>query len=99
MISILGIARLIRAGTMKVLTVILAVSPDPETSCFDCGETEPDGLTQGGGVDVRNTVLVADTTIGKVESLAGDVSVGVRSVVGGEPRHKRALISETIRSV
>ena len=81
------------------LTVIFAVPPDPKTPGFDCRETEPDGLSQGGGVYVRNTVLVADTTIRKVESLAGDVAVGVRSVVGGEPRLRgdRASVSETSR--
>ena len=45
----------------------------------------PDGLAQGGRVDVRDAILLADAAVGKVEALAGDVSVGVRSVVGGEP--------------
>ena len=75
--------------------MVLAVSPNPKAPCFDCRETESDGLPKRGSVNVRNTVLITDLTIRKVEPLPGDVSVRVRSVVGGEPtvqpRHKRAL--------
>jgi hypothetical protein len=68
--------------------MIFAVSPDSKTPSFDCRETESDGLPKRGGVNVRDTVLVTDTTVGEVKPLAGDVSVGIRSVVGSEPRAK-----------
>ena len=83
-----GRGRVIREGTQTraTLTVIFAVPPDPKTPGFDCRETEPDGLPKRGSVNVGDTVLVADTAVGEVEPLAGHVSVGVRSVVGSEPR-------------
>ena len=65
--------------------MIFAVPPDPKTPGFDCRKTEPDGLAQGGGVDVRNIVLVADSTIREVETLARDIAVWVRRIVCGEP--------------
>ena len=68
--------------------MILAVSPDSKTPCFDCRETEPDGLPKRGSVNVGDTVLVADAAVGEVEPLAGDVSVGVRSVVRIQPKTK-----------
>lgn len=74
--------------------MILAVPPDPKTPGFDCRKTEPDGLPQRGGVYVRNAILVADTTIGEVQSLPGDVSVGVRSVIGREPRSDETGVYE-----
>ena len=33
---------------------------------LDCRETQSDGFTKGGGVDVWNTILVADSTIREV---------------------------------
>ena len=69
----------------KRLTMILAVSSDAETACFDSGKTQTDGFTESRGVDVRNSVLVTDPTVGKVEPLARDVAVWIRGIVGSKP--------------
>ena len=65
--------------------MVFTVPPDPKAPGFDCRETKPDGLAQRGSVYVRDTILVADTAVRKVQALAGHVAVGVGSVVGGEP--------------
>lgn len=65
--------------------MIFTVPSDTKTPCFDSWKTETNCLAQGGGVDMRNPVLVADPPIGKVEALPGDIAVRVRGVVCGEP--------------
>ncbi len=80
-----------RDPAQRTRTVILAVSPDPKTSCFDSRETQSDGLPQSGGVYVRDSILVAHTTIGEVQALAGDVAVGVGRIVGGEPARRKRV--------
>ena len=65
--------------------MVFGVSPYAQTARLDGGKAVPDGLAQGGRVDVRDAILLADAAVGKVESLAGDVSVGVGRVVAGEP--------------
>ena len=44
-------------------TVILAVPPDAEAPCLDGGKAEPDGFTQSGCVDMRDTVLVTYSAV------------------------------------
>ena len=65
--------------------MVFGVSPYAQTARLDGGKAVPDGLAQGGRVDVRDAILLADAAVGKVEALAGDVSVGVGRVVAGEP--------------
>lgn len=50
----------------SLLTMIFTVPPHSEAPCFDGRETQTNSLAQGGRVDVRNTVLVTDSTVGKV---------------------------------
>ena len=66
--------------------MILAVSSNAETSCFDCGKTETNSLAQGSGVDVGDVVLFADAAVGEIEALAGHIAIRVRCIVCGEPR-------------
>ena len=65
--------------------MIFAVSPDPQTPGFDSRETEPDGFSQGGGVNVRDPVLITHPTVRKVEPLSRHISVGIRRIVCGQP--------------
>lgn len=70
------------------LTVVLGVAAHAETSGFDVGETESDGLAEGSGVDVRDIVQVADSAVRVVKTLSRDVSVWVRGVIGRKPGRK-----------
>lgn len=66
-------------------TVVFAVPSHPQPSRLDRGKAESNSLAQCRSIDVRNTILVADATIGKVEALTRDVAIRVRRVVRVEP--------------
>ena len=68
--------------------MVFTVPPDPKAPGFDCRETKPDGLAQRGGVYVRDAILVADSAIGKVEALAGHITIGIGRIVGRQPEKK-----------
>lgn len=70
-------------------TVIFAVPSDTQTSRLDSRKTQSDGLSQRGGVDMRNVVLLADAAVGHVEALARDVAIGEGRIVRSEPGRKR----------
>ena len=76
--------------------MILAVPPNSETASFDGGEAEPDGLAQGGRIDVRNAILVTDPAVGHVKPLTRYVAVRIRRIVGVEPeaRSERNLMRD-----
>ena len=65
--------------------MIFTVSPDPQTPSFDSRKAESDSFPKRGGVDMRDPVLVTDAAVREIQSLAGDVPIGVRCVVGSEP--------------
>jgi len=65
--------------------MIFAVPSHAKSSRLDSRETETDGLAQGRGVDMGDAILIADTTIRKIEPLAGDIAIGVGRIVGREP--------------
>ena len=65
--------------------MILAVPTNTQSPSFDCGETQPDGFPESGRVDVRDTVLIANSSVGEVQALSGNVPIGIWSIVGGQP--------------
>lgn len=65
--------------------MIFAVPSDPESPRLDRWKAQADCLSQRGSVHVRDSIMVADTAIGRIESLARDISVRVRGVVCVEP--------------
>lgn len=65
--------------------MILAISTYSQATCLDVWEAEPDGLTEGCGIDMRNAVLVADTTIRKIETLTRYIAIGIGCIVGSQP--------------
>ena len=70
------------------LTMVLAVSSDTQSPCLYCGEAETDGLAQCGGVYVWDAILVADSAIGKVEALAGDITIWIGRIISRQPEKK-----------
>lgn len=67
------------------LTMIFAIPSDAETPCFDCGKTQANSLAQSGRVDVRNPVLVTDSTVREIKALTRHIAIGIRSIVRSEP--------------
>ena len=65
--------------------MIFAVASHTQSSRFDRGKTEPDGLAQGGSVDVRDPILIANSSVREIQSLTGNITIRVRSVVGRQP--------------
>jgi len=63
--------------------MIFAISANAETTCLDVWEAKADRFSEGRGVDVRDAILVADTTIREIEALAGDIAIGIWGIVGG----------------
>ena len=47
----------------KTRTMIFAIPPNSQTSCFDRGKTESDGFAEGGRINMRDLVLVADSAV------------------------------------
>ena len=66
-------------------TVIFAIASHTQAACFDRGKAESDGLAQGGGVDVRDPILIANSSVRKIQSLTRNISIRVRCIVGGQP--------------
>lgn len=64
-------------------TMIFAISANSQTAGLDVWEAKPDGFAERSRVYMRNTILVTDTTIGKIETLAGDVAIRVWSIISG----------------
>ena len=69
--------------------MVFAVPSDPQPSRFYRGKAQSNRLAQCCGVDVRNSVLVTDSTVGEVETLSWNVPVWIGSVVGGEPKQEK----------
>ena len=69
--------------------MIFTVSPDTEAPGLDGGKAESDGFTQGGCVDMRDTVLVADSAVREVQPLPGDIPIWVGGIVCVEPKSEQ----------
>jgi hypothetical protein len=65
--------------------MIFAIPPNAQAPSFDCGKTQPDGLSQSCSVNMGNPVLVADPSIRKIEPLPRDIPVGIGYIVSGKP--------------
>ena len=65
--------------------MIFAIASNAQASSFDCGKTQPNGLSQSCSVNMRNSVLVADPSIRKIEPLSRDIPVRIGCIVGSEP--------------
>lgn len=66
-------------------TMIFTVPSDAQASSLDCRETQSDGFPKGCGVDVRDPILIADTSVGEVETLTRDIAIRIGCIVCGEP--------------
>lgn len=65
--------------------MIFAISSHSETAGLDGGETETDSLAEGGGIDMGDLILFADTTVGKVETLPGHVPIRIGGIISAKP--------------
>jgi hypothetical protein len=65
--------------------MIFAIPPNAQAPSFDCGKTQPDGLSQSCSVNMGNPVLVTDPSIRKIEPLPRDIPVRIGCIVSGEP--------------
>ena len=65
--------------------MIFAVPSYTQAPCFDRGKAEPDGLTQGGSVDVRDSILITNSPVREIQSLTGDIPIRIRGIVGRQP--------------
>lgn len=65
--------------------MVFAIPPHAQAPCFDRGKAEPDGLAQGGSVDVRDSVLITNPSVREIQSLAGNISIRVRGIVCRQP--------------
>ena len=65
--------------------MIFAVPSYAQAPRFDRGKTEPDGLAQGGSVDVRDSILITNSPVREIQSLTGDISIRIRGIVGRQP--------------
>jgi hypothetical protein len=66
--------------------VVFAVPSDPQTPRFNGWEAEANGLSKCGGVYVRNSILITDSSIREVEALPGNIPIRVRGIVCREPK-------------
>jgi hypothetical protein len=66
-------------------TVVFAISSHTQAPRLDRGKAKPDGLAEGGGVDVRNSILIAYPTVREVKALTWNVAIRVGSVVSCQP--------------
>ena len=68
--------------------MVFAIPSHTQAPCFDRGKAEPDGFAQGGSVDVRNSVLITNSSVREIQSLARNISIRVRGIVCRQPvRH------------
>lgn len=72
-------------------TVIFAIPSHTQAPRFDRGKAEPDGLAQGGSVDVRDSILIANPSVRKIQSLTRDIAIRVGCVVGRQPVTKKRI--------
>ena len=75
----------VRDGQPLLRTVIFAISSNSQSASFDRGKAQPNGFTQSRSVDVGDPILVADSSIRKIEALSWYVAVWVRRIVRVEP--------------
>jgi hypothetical protein len=73
-------------------TMIFAIASHTQAPRFDRGKAEPDGLAQGGSVDVRDPILIANSSVREIQSLAGNIAIRVGSIVGRQPVTNSDLI-------
>ena len=69
-------------------TVIFAIASHTQAPRFDRGKAEPDGLAQGGSVDVRDSILIANPSVREIQSLTRDIAIRVGCVIGRQPVRK-----------
>src|SRR5216684_6061967 len=65
--------------------MVFAVPSYTQAPCFDRGKTEPDGFAQGGSVDVRDSILIANSPVREIQPLTGHISIGIRGIVSRQP--------------
>lgn len=65
--------------------MVFAISANAQTPCFDSGKTEPDGFAECRSINMGDLVLVANSAVRKIETLAWYIPIRVRCVVGGQP--------------
>ena len=61
--------------------MIFAVPSDSQAPGLDSGKTESNGFAQRRGIDVRDPIIIADSAVREVKSLAGNIAIGIRGVV------------------
>jgi hypothetical protein len=66
-------------------TMIFAIASHTQAPSFDRGKAEPDGFAQGGSVDVRDPILIANSSVREIQSLTGNIAIRVGSIVGRQP--------------
>ena len=62
-------------------TVIFAISSDAQSSSLDSWKAKPNSLAKGCGIDVWDTILVTNSSIGEIKSLPRNIAVGIWCVV------------------
>jgi hypothetical protein len=65
--------------------MVFAIPSYTQATCFDRGKTEPDGFAQGGSVDVRDSILIANSPVREIQPLTGHISIGIRGIVSRQP--------------
>jgi len=65
--------------------MIFTIASHTQAPCFDRGKAEPDGLTQCGSVDVRDPILIANSSVREIQSLTGNVAIRIWCIVGRQP--------------
>jgi hypothetical protein len=65
--------------------MVFAIPSHTQAPCFDRGKAEPDGLAQGGSVDVWNSVLITNSSVREIQSLAGNIAIRIRGIVCCQP--------------
>ena len=53
-------------STIDGHTMVFAIPPYTQASGFDRGKAESDGLPKGGGVDVRDAILIANSPVREI---------------------------------
>lgn len=71
--------------TVYLRTVVFAVPSDPKTSSLYSRKTESNGLSKCCGINMRNSVLVADPPIREIKSLTGYIAIRIWCIIGGQP--------------
>jgi hypothetical protein len=72
-------------STIDERTMIFAIASHTQAPRFDRGKAEPDGLAQGGSVDVRDPILIANPSVREIQSLTRNVAIRVGCIIGGQP--------------